>query len=34
VVEDFGMNRLRTVTPELIERRFRQFVSLTNIEGG
>ncbi len=34
VVEDFGMNRLRTVTAEMIERRYRQFVSLTDINGG
>lgn len=34
VVEDFGMNRLRAVTPELIEHRYRQFVSLTDINGG
>jgi sugar/nucleoside kinase (ribokinase family) len=33
VVEDFGMNRLRTLTPEAIERRYRQFVSLTDIDG-
>jgi sugar/nucleoside kinase (ribokinase family) len=34
VVEDFGMNRLRTLTPEAIEHRYRQFVSLTDIDGG
>lgn len=33
VVEDFGMNRLRTLTPEAIEQRYRQFVSLTDING-
>ena len=33
VVEDFGMNRLRTLTPDAIEHRYRQFVSLTDIEG-
>jgi sugar/nucleoside kinase (ribokinase family) len=33
VVEDFGLGRLRTLTPDDIERRYRQFVSLTNIEG-
>jgi sugar/nucleoside kinase (ribokinase family) len=33
VVEDFGMNRLRAVTPDEIERRYRQFVSLTDIDG-
>jgi sugar/nucleoside kinase (ribokinase family) len=33
VVEDFGMNRLRTLTPEAIEHRYRQFVSLTDIDG-
>ncbi len=34
VVEDFGMNRLRNVSVEMIERRYRQFVSLTDINGG
>ena len=33
VVEDFGMNRLRAVTLDEIERRYRQFVSLTDIDG-
>jgi sugar/nucleoside kinase (ribokinase family) len=33
VVEDFGMNRLKTLTREQIDRRYRQFVSLTDIEG-
>lgn len=33
VVEDFGMNRLRTLTRDAIEHRYRQFVSLTNIDG-
>jgi sugar/nucleoside kinase (ribokinase family) len=33
VVEDFGMSRLRALTPELIERRFRQFISLTDVNG-
>jgi sugar/nucleoside kinase (ribokinase family) len=33
VVEDFGMNRLRTLTPDDIARRYRQFVSLTDING-
>ena len=33
VVEDFGMGRLRTLTHEAIEHRYRQFVSLTNIDG-
>jgi sugar/nucleoside kinase (ribokinase family) len=33
VVEDFGMNRLRRVTWEEIDRRYRQFISLTNVEG-
>jgi sugar/nucleoside kinase (ribokinase family) len=33
VVEDFGMNRLRSLTPEAIEHRYRQFVSLTDING-
>jgi sugar/nucleoside kinase (ribokinase family) len=32
VVEDFGMKRLKAVTPEQIEQRYRQFVSLTDIE--
>jgi sugar/nucleoside kinase (ribokinase family) len=33
VVEDFGMNRLRTLMPDAIEHRYRQFVSLTDIDG-
>jgi sugar/nucleoside kinase (ribokinase family) len=33
VVEDFGLARLRTLTPEAIEQRYRQFVSLTDING-
>ena len=33
VVEDFGMARLRSLTHEAIEHRYRQFVSLTDIEG-
>ena len=33
VVEDFGMARLRTLTPEAIQQRYRQFVSLTDIDG-
>jgi sugar/nucleoside kinase (ribokinase family) len=33
VVEDFGMNRLRNLTEEAIEHRYRQFVSLTDIDG-
>ena len=33
VVEDFGLGRLRTLTPDLIEYRYRQFVSLTDIDG-
>lgn len=33
VVEDFGLARLKTLTWEQIERRYRQFVSLTNIDG-
>ena len=32
VVEDFGLNRLRSLTQEEIDYRYRQFVSLTNIE--
>jgi sugar/nucleoside kinase (ribokinase family) len=34
VVEDFGMNRLRTVTREEIDHRYRQFVALTDVDGG
>ncbi len=34
VVEDFSYRRLQTLTPETIEHRYRQFVSLTNINGG
>ena len=33
VVEDFGMNRLRSVSKEEIDRRYRQFVALTDIDG-
>jgi sugar/nucleoside kinase (ribokinase family) len=33
VVEDFGPSRLRTLTHEAIEHRYRQFVSLTDIDG-
>jgi len=33
VVEDFSYRRLQSLTPEAIEQRYRQFVSLTNIEG-
>ncbi len=33
VVEDFGLKRLRTLTGEEIERRYRQFLSLTDIDG-
>jgi sugar/nucleoside kinase (ribokinase family) len=33
VVEDFGLGRLRTLTPDLIQHRYRQFVSLTDIDG-
>ena len=33
VVEDFGMNRLRLLTQEEVDRRYRQFVSLTDIDG-
>jgi len=33
VVEDFGLGRLRALTHEDIERRYRQFVSLTDING-
>jgi sugar/nucleoside kinase (ribokinase family) len=32
VVEDFGLKRLRALTHDEIEHRFRQFVALTNIE--
>ncbi|HYD50260.1 MAG TPA: PfkB family carbohydrate kinase [Terriglobales bacterium] len=32
-VEDFGPGRLRRLTGEEIEQRYRQFVALTNIEG-
>lgn len=34
VVEDFSHRRLQSLTEEDIERRFRQFVSLTDIDGG
>jgi sugar/nucleoside kinase (ribokinase family) len=33
VVEDFGMNRLRALTRDEIAHRYRQFVSLTDIDG-
>lgn len=33
VVEDFGMRRLRDLDREHIERRYRQFLSLTNLDG-
>jgi sugar/nucleoside kinase (ribokinase family) len=33
VVEDFSLGRLRRLTHEEIDRRYRQFVSLTDIEG-
>lgn len=33
VVEDFGMNRLRSVTKEEIDYRYRQFIALTDING-
>lgn len=33
VVEDFGLARLRELTREEIEKRYRQFVSLTDISG-
>ncbi|HVM95146.1 MAG TPA: PfkB family carbohydrate kinase, partial [Candidatus Acidoferrales bacterium] len=33
VVEDFGMKRLKTLTRDEVDRRYRQFVSLTDIEG-
>lgn len=33
VVEDFGLNRLRTVTKDEIDHRYRQFVALTDIDG-
>ena len=32
VVEDFGLKRLRALTHDEIEQRYRQFVALTNIE--
>ncbi|MBI3785945.1 MAG: bifunctional hydroxymethylpyrimidine kinase/phosphomethylpyrimidine kinase [Deltaproteobacteria bacterium] len=32
VVEDFGMRRLKKLTREEVDRRYRQFVSLTDIE--
>jgi len=34
VVEDFGPRRLLKLTREDIDRRYRQFVALTNINGG
>ncbi|MFI5398204.1 MAG: PfkB family carbohydrate kinase [Candidatus Binatia bacterium] len=33
VVEDFGLNRLRSVTKDEIDHRYRQFVALTDIDG-
>jgi sugar/nucleoside kinase (ribokinase family) len=33
VVEDFGMRRLRTLDRDQIERRYRQFLSLTDLGG-
>lgn len=33
VVEDFGLGRLRALTQDEIDRRYRQFVSLTDIDG-
>jgi sugar/nucleoside kinase (ribokinase family) len=33
VVEDFGLRRLHRLTHDEVEHRYRQFVSLTNIEG-
>jgi len=33
VVEDFGLSRLRTLTVDAVEHRYRQFVSLTDIDG-
>ncbi len=33
VVEDFGLSRLKSLTWEQIEHRYRQFVSLTDIDG-
>jgi len=33
VVEDFGTNRLRALTHDAIEHRYRQFVSLTDLNG-
>jgi sugar/nucleoside kinase (ribokinase family) len=33
VVEDFGLRRLHRLTYDEVEHRYRQFVSLTNIEG-
>ncbi len=34
VVEDFSYRRLAALTAEDIERRYRQFVSLTDVDGG
>ena len=34
VVEDFGPRRLLQLTPDEVEHRYRQFVSLTDIDGG
>jgi sugar/nucleoside kinase (ribokinase family) len=34
VVEDFSHRRLQSLTEEAIEQRYRQFVSLTDIDGG
>jgi len=33
VVEDFGLNRLRGLTHAMVDQRYRQFVSLTDIDG-
>ena len=33
VVEDFGLNRLRTLTHDEVDHRYRQFISLTDIDG-
>jgi sugar/nucleoside kinase (ribokinase family) len=34
VVEDFSCRRLQSLSNEEIQRRYRQFVSLTDVEGG
>ena len=34
VVEDFGPRRLLQLTQDEVEHRYRQFVSLTDIDGG